>query len=594
MTNEQVRDIFSDYGKSRPVTKDEAKLILADMRRQAQLVASIERVMQDLAPLKTGQQRPRPTSTTRELSRKLNKLLKEAGINVVDRETTLATALQSMKTRLNNSIEDMTKAIASNERMTENRSILNLDEEAKELVARRDELRKQYEEVFPRKPLTDQQRLDIAVRATERSLKEWNDRLENAKKGIFTKPEKESGYSQNEFIKAIKAERDAVKAEVARLKEIAYPRRTPTQIAIDNKRKGLERSIVEMRRRIKENDFAPRKRHVIDGSGDEAFLEAQARHKMVKIEFDQIKEAARWRELSPTSKAIEIATEVYDMARNIAYSADDSFLGRQGWFYMMSHPVKWLGAGTKSMKAFSRKQSRKQGEKFSERPNSRNGLYKKAGLELNEINETGDVQEADDMFRMNLTRKIPGVGQVVDASGRSFATASNEIRGSFFDSLLNNTKRGRRIQADPANLSKEDIAFLEDIAWGVNVLSGRSTLGHAEGAARVLGAPRFIKATFDTILHRPITRPLFKGDYAAAGSFAKEYLRAYAVLSAIYIVANLFLGDDDKTEWDPRSSKFGNIKISDGYSINPMAAIAPQIRFLARLITGQKKDRKGC
>jgi len=354
---------------------------------------------------------------------------------------------------------------------------------------------------------------------------------------------------------------------------------------------------------MKENDYTPRPKHVIDISGDPRALDANARHELVKLEFGQMKEAARWKSLHRVERGWERAVEVYDMARNLAYSIDDSMLGRQGWFFMMAHPDKWLEAGVDSVKAVDRRQSRKQGAEFKQLKNARNGLYKKMGIEFNDISATGDVSEADDMFRIGLTHQIPligdrVVGPAVDASARAYAAASNKIRREFGDILLNNTKRGRRIQADPTNLSKEDLEHLKHLGWGVNVLSGRGTMKHAEGASRVLGAPRFMKAAFDTILHRPILNPLLTGDYQAAGAFAKEYLRVYATVAAIYIMANLFLDDDEEIEWDPRSSKWADIPIHlpfmpKGYAWNPLAAISPQLRFLARGITGQKKTGSG-
>lgn len=594
VTRERVRDEFSDYGKGKPLTTDPAKLILADLRRQAQLVASIERVAAKLAPLKTGSERAAPSQKARDLTRKLHSMMKEAGIVVVDPARQLASSLSTMKTRLKNSINDMEVAIQRRERLAENVVNPVSDAEVKALQARRDELKSEYDKIFPKAEATDAQLLNKAIKIAERNLDYWNKRVKDARSGKFGRPKTEGRVLPfSAALAAITEQKDAAVAEVASLKELANPKRSPEQIAIDNKKARLERSTIEMQRRIKENDFTPRSRHVVDISNDPAALQALARNESVKLEFLQMKERARWSTLSTVEKVGELAVQVYDMARNIAYSADDSFLGRQGWFFMLSHPKQWGKAGVSSMKAFSQKSSQKSGEAHLERENSRNGIYDKMKLALNIPDRTGNYDSVDDMFRLNLTRSIPVLGTVVDASGRSFATASNEIRTDFADFLLGNTKVGREIQANPKNLTQKQKDHLENIGWGVNVLTGRGNLPHAEGAARVLGAPRFIKSSIDTILHRPILRPLLKGDFAAAGSFAIEYLKVYAAVSAMYIVSGLFRDPDEEIEWDLRSSKWGDIPLKGGYSINPLAVIAPQLRMMARLISGQKKTGKG-
>jgi hypothetical protein len=151
---------------------------------------------------------------------------------------------------------------------------------------------------------------------------------------------------------------------------------------------------------------------------------------------------------------------------------------------------------------------------------------------------------------------------------------------------------GREIMRNPKNLTKEQRQFLEDIGWGVNNLSGRGHMKHAEGASRVFGAPRFLAAIFNTVIHRPIWHPESR---EAKMAFAKEYLKVYATLAAIYSMAALFLKDDEKKiNWaHPTASDWGAIPLANGQTMNPLAPAAAVLRVLSRLAMGRKVTPKG-
>jgi len=559
------------------------------------LLASIERVRAKLRPKKTGQQRDKPTPIQRELQRKLNALMKEAGITARDSEAELASALDAVKTRLTNSIADMQKAIDQNKRLVADKSGVEYDDEAKALEARRDSLREQYDAMFPTLPLTPEQRINAGIRQAERSLDDWNRKLVDARSGKFGADNTGRSSAWNERISYLKIKAAKAKAEVAKLKELARPIKDPIQAAIDAKRKRIEAHTKMLRDRIQRNDFAPRKTTRINISGDPAALAAQAVDESVRERFNALKERARWLTLNPYQMGGEILLAGYDVSRNIAYSGDDSFLGRQGFFYAMSHPIKLAKAGVKSVGAMSQKKSQKIGQQFVESFMYTSGLMDKAKVEYDKPDASGNYGSTDETFRLNLTRGMPVMGQIVDISSRSFATAANEIRGGFTRLLLEDTKTGREILANPHNLTKKQQAFLEDIGWGVNVLTGRGHVSNAQGFSRWFGAPRWFKAVLSEVLHLPILRPLARGDTEAAVAFAKQYARVYTTLAAIYGIYYLFRGgdDDDKVVWDLRSSKFGAMRLGKNFYWNPLQTVSPLLRFMARVISGQKVNSAG-
>jgi hypothetical protein len=101
-----------------------------------------------------------------------------------------------------------------------------------------------------------------------------------------------------------------------------------------------------------------------------------------------------------------------------------------------------------------------------------------------------------------------------------------------------------------------------------------------------------IKAIIDTVIHRPIWHPESR---EAKMAFAKEYLKVYATLAAIYSMAALFLKDDEKEiNWaHPTASGWGAIPLANGQQMNILAPIAAVLRQIARLAMGRKWTPKG-
>ncbi len=495
--------------------------------------------------------------------------------------------------RLTREIEDLNKQINDKERKPRILQKKTDTAEIARLKGVRDARRAVLDIMFPRL-VTEQQRLDRALSAAKRQAENAEDQLQRAQKGDFAGKPKPTSQLWSKELGELKLKAQAARLEVQRLKDLAFPPLTPEQQAVKQYKARLDRMIAEGEDRIRRGDFAPKARKETDISGDPDALQKQARVAEIRNEIKAGRERLRWQQLDIVEKAGEVMLAGYDLTRNVAYSADDSLLGRQGWFYLFSHPLKWTQLVMPSLKGMSFAQSRKFGQQHLERDNHRTGIDKVTKVEFNEPDGTGRYSKVEDMvFRRNLLRNLPRVGRAVDVaslpldvSNNMFATASNIMRGTFQDLLIANTRMGREIMRNPRNLTAQQRQFLVDIGWGVNVLTGRGPMKHAEGASRALGAPRFIKAAFGTMFFRPI---LHAKTPEAKMVFARQYARAAITLGAIYSAAYWYLDDGDKVEWDPRSSKVGAIKLWGNFLWNPLAVIAPQLRILARLISGQKK-----
>jgi hypothetical protein len=578
VTPEQVRDEFSDYGKMRKLSRDEVDVVLADLRRQAQLDASMDRVAEGLPPLKSGAQRDKPSQTVREMTRTLRQMMRRAGMLESRSQEQIAGALSAIKTRLLNEIEDIEKAINSHVRMADKKmDQIEYDEEAKALRARRDALYERYEEIFPPTPISDEQRLKIAIKAAERSLAQADKKLKDARSGVFQENvPKELPYSER--LAALRAARDSANAETEALYELAFPNKK----AIEAKKKRTLAAIAEMERRIREQDFEVRELKPVDISGDKEAMAAQAQLAEARLKFAEAKEQARRAARTPEEATKEFFAAIPEMQRDILASYDLSAVGRQGWYAVLSHPLLAMKATGAMLRAIKQGSSAQIAEALRERKNY--PLYLKAGLALAADDGTGNFTHVEDRFRLKLVEKIPGI----NLSNRAYATFLNVLRADIFDSLLAGT-------ANPADVSE---AKIKALAEGINILTGRGDLGKfgnrridPHTMSRFLWAPRFFKAAFDILT----VKPLRTGTKESRFIFGKEYLRAAGAMALIYMIASLFRDkDDDKVQWDPRSSDFGAIPVpGTSYKVNPFGFVRPMLVFASRMASGVSVSTSG-
>lgn len=88
-------------------------------------------------------------------------------------------ALATVKGNLKRQIESIEKQIESRTRVAKAKKSVALDAEAEGMKARRDELRAEFEQIFGRKELTDEQRLNIWKVAARKRLADLQERLAN-------------------------------------------------------------------------------------------------------------------------------------------------------------------------------------------------------------------------------------------------------------------------------------------------------------------------------------------------------------------------------------------------------------------------------
>jgi hypothetical protein len=588
-----VRDVFTEYGKTRQPNPEEIATRLREWRAVGQKLSQLEDAWQGILPRKSGTQREPPTQRIRDLTKQVIAAMKEMGLDAQGREARKKSALDAAKTRLRNQIEDLTKAIATRKPIVKTKTGIQYDAETKSLMAQRDELQAKYEEVFGKPELTDAQRLNLAIQAAERNAKMWEDRLANAKRGVFKQPKISArklppSMKLDEILQRTADARNGID----RLKQEGEPSFMDLERVRQYKAR-LDKMIASGEKRLKEGDFAVRKRKPVNVSEDPEALEKQAKVAEIRQKIKAGQERDRWSKLTWIEKSFEVGVATYDVVRDIAASTDDSIIGRQGIFLMYSHPVKWAKNILPTLQAMSPKQSRRFGEQWKERENHRNGLDAVAKVEYNIPDGRGNFPTGtDETFGVNLIRYFPVIKQDIEISNRVFGTGANLQRSALLDFLIANSKIGREIMQDPKHLTEKQRQYLEDIGQAVNILTGRGTMKGAQGLSRVFWAPRFVKALFQTLFLRPIFNAKTP---EARAQIAVEYMRAVASVAAIYGTAMMFADDDHEIEPDPRSSAWGAIPLRgplEGITWNPLGAIRPQMNIVARTISGQTKVGK--
>lgn len=146
LTERQVRDAFSEYGKTKFPSREEDKMKLAEYRRIGQLVSAIEDAEKGEAPKKTGLQRDKPTQSIREKMAELRAAMDKAGIETQSPEEQLASRNQARATALRNSIEDLDKRLKTGEKPPKGTPVPD-SKEVESLRAERDAMKENLKEI---------------------------------------------------------------------------------------------------------------------------------------------------------------------------------------------------------------------------------------------------------------------------------------------------------------------------------------------------------------------------------------------------------------------------------------------------------------
>ena len=576
ITLRETMDAISGYGQFKPLNMDTIKVRLRDLKGQLQQVAKLEDMQAGQAPSKTGLERRAPSDEERRLIQQVNEMKKRGGFEVTDPASQLKSALDAIKTRLKNQIADLEQQIETRQRIIKDRKAPPSDEEAKRLTKRRDALREQFDEIFGRRGLSDEQRVRNATVALERSIEDYKRRIvagDIDPRPRGTKTPKTAG------LEALRVRRDALRAELQHMRDLANPKMTPDERALSALKSSLRRRTADYQDRLARADFALRKRKetVLDREAERLRFQAET----AKADYLRALQKDMRKRRTIVQKIFGVVPEALNTSRAIITSMDFSAVLRQGGIVVASHPIRSSKALAGMFKSFiSKAGASKEAKELADRPNA--ALYKRSGLSLTD--PFGSLSQQEEIYMSRWSKHIP----LVAASERAYVGFLNRIRADTFDAMTASLGRNGSISDAEAKV----------IANYVNVATGRGNMGRFQAAsvplATVFFAPKYVTSRFQYL----VGEPLFRGTVRTKAAIAKEYARTITGVGLFFASAVTSLitlagpPSDDEDGWnielDPRSSDFLKIRIGKT-RIDPLFGLQQATVFMSRLVLGATK-----
>ncbi len=530
MTERDVRDLFSGYGKVRFPNKDADLKKRREIRAVVQLEAAIADLENNLPAKKSGVQRDKPTLEIRRKREILNELLKSFMRSNQTPET-MASYLDARKRNVLNQIEDVEGQLKSGERKKKPERIAPEDDV--ELSALRDTLRRKRDELksldAPPKKTADEIYQQSRNTSMKNQLVTLNDRIAS--------------------------------------KDYAKVPRVDKKLSAENRK--LHKALNDARREFLERQFlAAMKNRSVLAKAWATTMETLGLSRAIMTGLDL---SATFRQggfytIGHPVKAARIFAK--SVAAAISASRADEYQRK-----MENHPRADLHrkAGLVLTDTESVKLSDME-EQFMSR-----WLQRDVYIDGQKIKNVG-------RFAKNWAL-APFRG-----SSRAFTSFLNITRVEMFEGMI----EGLPLKAGQPTIEEaKKIANFVNAATGRSSNEVASYLGPSMNTvffAPKLVAGRFqlvLGYGLYGSTHR--VRVAVAKEYARfAIGMASIYTAAYM------LNAGFGDDDDDKplVELSPRNSSFGQVRVGRSY-INPTASLSPIVILLARMITGERKTDSG-
>ncbi len=300
-------DAISGYGDFRPLDPEVAKAKLRDLSGQMQNVSKLEDLLGRRALQKTGPERKTLSDEERRLIKLVNEYKKRYGVVVTDPATQLKSALAAVKTRLTNQIKDLEFQIGTGKKIVKGATKVAYDAEAAELLARRDALKAQFDEVFGKPELTDAQRIAMATKALEKSIEDLRQRIATGDIGPRRTVSKTPVTPE---LESLRQQRDMALEQLQALRDLADPKKTPEEISLAALKTRLLNANFELHRRIREGDFSKRVRKSVALDPEAQRLKAENLKLRENFQRDLLKDR-----LKHLTKGEQLANMIVKMRR---------------------------------------------------------------------------------------------------------------------------------------------------------------------------------------------------------------------------------------------------------------------------------------
>lgn len=198
VTDRNIRDAITRYGKMVNLSKDEVEKGIRQAKRIGKLISQLEDIRKNERPKRSGLQRDKPSDEERRIMKEVKREMKNLPQDPEEDARALKSALDATKTRLKNRIADLENQLATGEKTPKTKGV-DLDAEAKSLKEKVEKLRAELEAIEGKPKISDEQRLARMKTYTKNRIADLEAKITNKD---FSKPEKNKPISDTELTKA--------------------------------------------------------------------------------------------------------------------------------------------------------------------------------------------------------------------------------------------------------------------------------------------------------------------------------------------------------------------------------------------------------
>ncbi|MBE3131026.1 MAG: hypothetical protein IMZ54_09980, partial [Acidobacteria bacterium] len=571
LTRTEAVDAICLYGRWVPATTDALKVKVAGYTSELIQQRKLQDMAEGKAPSPTGRGRPRPTDEYRRLTHLVNEAKKKGGYEVVDAERQLRSYLDTERTRLENQITDLTARIKDRDLFPE-KVPRPPTPELDGLRAQRDALRaelKALQEAERPGPTPEEKAFQARTRQLEKQIAEYEQRI--ADRNLF--PSKTAAPAADPRLAPLIAKREAAKAALKALQDEARPPLTPDEKKVNTRIKQLERQIEHFQERLASKDYTVSPKPLPANQPTGTLLDRLRTRDRLKSQFEHESFLLRMKNRPPADKILGVIREIGVFPRAVRASFDLSAVLRQGKFILMAHPIRAFKNFGWMLRALASEDAQYASEQEI-KSRTLYLIYRSSGLYLAESGDS--LTKMEEAYTSRWAEKIPGIKQ----SQRAYTTFLNRLRADSFDAMM-------------LGLSQDGVptpAEAKAVANFINMATGRGGFGSNENVATGLNtvffAPRYVASRFQLLMGQP----LWRGSRRTRKMIGLEYLRFLSAMAVMYALASLA---GFRIEWDPKSSNFAKIQVSETGFIDPLAGLQQAIVFAWRMWTGETTDISG-
>lgn len=642
-----IRDAITKYGKTINPSKDEVSAQIRKMRRIGKLISGLEDAYSGKRPKRSGLQRDELTQQEREMKRELRDLLRDLPMDDTDTAKKWKTALDAVKSRLKNSIEDLEKQIANKEKSKPERNPIEYDEEAKSLKRRRDELRIILEDLVGKPELTEEQKIERTEKYLVKSIDALREQIDSNNIAFKSK----GNPVTSARIENLKQEQSELRKQLAELRResgLVEAKRLETA------KKSVKNRIADLERRIKEGDYS--KKEIKPLIPDTELAQLQAEKIRIQEVFDSEKYKQELKNRTKFQKGLDALLEVWNIPRILKATGEVSTVFVQGGILTVSrkltNPILFL----KEMKRlFTAIGSDKKAREFESliKAHPLYPIAEKSKLALTNPDYKTSVKE--EMYTgdyMNLIWDLPiflteRAFNRTDLTNKEVTPIGNKLINKVKEIFGKEVKETEKVKTKEQwkNLNpfvalerggtmymnklrfeefvrgcemlelegKNPIDNIEDyklMANAINTMTGRANIGTLATNSKVLAGLFFSFRNWVSVTNQ--MNPIYYGylhfaDSKIDGSnwykqtsvanklATMNMLRFITITGTTIMLMKALAGKDDEdkdvieVETDPRSSDFMKMKIGN-IRFDPWHGQSTQVVFMARMLTDEKKS----